>query len=77
MREGEGNCLKYLKRGWNRTEGTGHKDFKKRRGKLYQAVGALKKGGGGWNHLNELCEGYIECKNLQMVWCRHVGLVLK
>ena len=29
MREGRGNCLKYLKRGWNRKEGRGHRDFKK------------------------------------------------
>ena len=36
-------CLKCLKRGWNRTEGKGHKDFKKR-GNLGQEVGALKKG---------------------------------
>ena len=44
MREGRGNCLKYLKRGWNRKEGRGHKDFKKG-DKLGQGVGALKKGG--------------------------------
>ena len=31
MREGGGNCLKYLKWGWNRKEGKGNKDFKKRR----------------------------------------------
>ena len=44
-----GNCLKYLKRGWNRKEGKGKKDFK-RGGKLDQGVGALKKAGGegGW-----------------------------
>ena len=41
---GEGNCLKYLKRGWNRKE-RGSKNFKKE-GKLSQGVGALKKGGG-------------------------------
>ena len=29
MHEGEGNCIKYLKRGWNRTESRGHKDLKK------------------------------------------------
>ena len=34
LRESGGNCLKYLKRGWNRKEGRGNKDF--------------KKGGGGW-----------------------------
>ena len=44
MREGGGNCLKYLKKRWNRTEGRGHKDFKKG-GKLGQGVAALKKEG--------------------------------
>ena len=29
MSESRGNCLKYLKMGWNRTERRGHKDFKK------------------------------------------------
>ena len=28
LREDEGNCLKYLKTGWNRKERRGHKDFK-------------------------------------------------
>ena len=45
MHEGGGNCLKYVKGGWNRTERRGHKDFKKG-GKLGQGMGALKKGGG-------------------------------
>ena len=40
-----GNCLKYLKRGWNRKKGKGNKDFKKG-GKLDQRVGASKRGGG-------------------------------
>ena len=40
-----GNCLKYLKKGWNRKEGKVNKDFKKG-GKLDQGVGALKRGGG-------------------------------
>ena len=43
----EGNCLKYLKRGWNRKEGKGSKDFKKGADKLDQGVGALKGWGGG------------------------------
>ena len=47
--EGGGNYLKYLKRGWSRKEGKGNQDLK-RRGKLDQGVGALKKGG-GWNPL--------------------------
>ena len=29
MCEGGGNCLKYLKREWNRAEEMGHKDIKK------------------------------------------------
>ena len=49
MREGGGNSLKYLKRGWNRKEGRGNKVFKKG-GKLGQGVGVLK-GGKGWNLL--------------------------
>ena len=28
----EGDCLKYLKRRWNRKEGRGNKDFKKEEG---------------------------------------------
>ena len=43
-----GNCLKYLKRGWNRKEGRAHKDLEKG-GKLGQGVGALKRG--SWNSL--------------------------
>ena len=48
MRVGEGNCLKYLKRGRNGKEGRGNKCFKKG-GKLGQGVGVLKRG--GWNPL--------------------------
>ena len=52
MRDGE-DCLKYLKRGWNRKEGRGNKDFEKG-GKLGQGVGTLKwDGGGGWNNLTK------------------------
>ena len=47
MRECGGNCLKYLKRGRNRKERRGNKDFKKGGGKLGQGVGALKRG--DWN----------------------------
>ena len=42
--ESGGDCLKYLKRGWNREKGRGNKDFKKG----WQAGardGSLKKGG--------------------------------
>ena len=38
MREGGGNCLKYLERGKDRKEWREHKDFKE--------VGALKRGAG-------------------------------
>ena len=45
--------MKYLKRGWNRKEGRGNKDFKKG-DKLSQGVVALKRGveggGGGTNY---------------------------
>ena len=44
LREGGGNCLKYLKRGWNRKEGRGNKYFKKE-DNLGQGVGALKRMG--------------------------------
>ena len=57
MREGEGNCVKYLKRGETEKSG-GERKILRRGGKLGQGVGALKKvegagGGGGWNpHTN-------------------------
>ena len=41
LHEGAGDYLKYLKRGWNRKEGRGNKDFKKG-GKLGQGMGVLK-----------------------------------
>ena len=40
-----GDCLKYLKMGWNRKEVRGNNDFKMG-GKLGQGVGALKRGTG-------------------------------
>ena len=46
MPEGRGNCVKYLKRGWNRKEGRGNKDFKKEE-QAGSRVGCLKKGWGG------------------------------
>ena len=51
LREGGGNCLKYLKRGWNRKDGWGNKDFKKGGGQAESRDRYLKKGGGGWNSL--------------------------
>ena len=61
MQEGRGNCLKYLKRGWNRKEERGNKDFKKGGGKLGQGVGALQ-GGRDWNPLT----GYDQFINSKM-----------
>ena len=46
MHEGEGNCLKYLKEGWDRKEGMGHKDFIRGGSKLGRGKGALKRGTG-------------------------------
>ena len=43
---GWGNCLKYLKREWNRTEGRVHKNFKKG-GQAGSRGGCIKKGGAG------------------------------
>ena len=56
MHEGGGNCLKYLKRGWNRKEWRGHKDFK-----LGEQVGSrgawvASKGEEGWNPLTNYDE---------------------
>ena len=49
LRDGGGNCLKYLQRGCNRKEERGNKHLKKwgGGGKLGQGVGALKMGGWG------------------------------
>ena len=49
LHEGGGDCVKYLKRRWNRKEGRGNKEFKKGGNKLGQGAGALKRG--GWNPL--------------------------
>ena len=48
-----GNFLKYLKRGWNRKEGRGNKDFKKGGGQAGSRSGCVKKERerGGWNPL--------------------------
>ena len=43
---GQGNCLKYHKKRWNRKDGRGNKIFKKGEGKLGKGVGALKMGAG-------------------------------
>ena len=58
MREGEGNCLKYLKRTSNKTEGRGYKDFKS--GGQAGSRGVCLKKGGGWNPLtNYDCSFYL------------------
>ena len=63
MREGGGNSLKYLKRGWNRKEGRGNKDFKKE-GKAGSRCGCLKKEEGDWKPLtNYEGEGVDEQTN--------------
>ena len=59
MREGGGNCLKYLKRRWNRKEGRGHKDFK-RGGEAGSRGGCLKSG--GLEPPYELCVHSFESK---------------
>ena len=46
----EGNYLKYLKRGWNKEERRGNKDFKKGV-KLGQGVGGCLEKKGDWNPL--------------------------
>ena len=47
MHEGGGDCVKYLKGGWDRKEGRENKNFKRGGGgKLGQGVGALKRGAG-------------------------------
>ena len=40
----KGDCLKYLKRGWNRKEMTGNKYFKKEGGSWVKEGGALTRG---------------------------------
>ena len=46
LREGGKNCLKYIKRGWNRKEERGNKDLK-RGGGGGEAAGLGGGGGGG------------------------------
>ena len=59
------DCLKYLKREWNRKEGRGNKDFKKG-GKLGQGVSALKRR--GLEPPYELCGTLrLECQNVKLM----------
>ena len=86
--EGGVHSLKYLKKGQNRTEGRGHKDFKKG-GKLGQGVGALKRR--DWNPLTNygyaskylmlkraLADTQVSLFILKKIWCkcmRYMGLL--
>ena len=63
-----GNCLKYLKMGWNRKEGKGNKDFKKG-GQVGPRGGCLKKGRGAGTPLLTMvmiiglsCSDFLTCK---------------
>ena len=60
MHEGGRNCLKYLKRGWNRKEWRGNKDFK--RGGRGQAGsrGVLKREAG------DPLTNYVTCKKIDI-----------
>ena len=51
--KGGENCLKHLKRGWNRKEGRGNKDFKKV-GQAGSRDGCLKKGEGAGTPLQTM-----------------------
>ena len=50
------NCLKYLEKGWNRKEGRGDKDLKKREGGVQagSSGGFLKKGRGAGTPLRTM-----------------------
>ena len=75
MREGGGNCPKFLTRGWNRKEGRGNKDFKKW-GNLGREVGALKRG--GWVlgiPLRTMKENFFEFFIVRQL-CRFIDTIL-
>ena len=76
MRKGGENCLKYLKRGYNRKEGRGNKDFKKGGQALGQGVCALKRkgGGGGWKPLTNYEEG--KCNPSYSLTCKVISQIL-
>ena len=52
LRESGGNCLKYLKRGWDRKDGRGNKDFKK--GASAGSRSWCLKKGGDWSPLQTI-----------------------
>ena len=53
MREGRGNCRKYVKRGWNGKKGSG-KAVTLKSGKAVSWAECLKRGGGGLEPRYEL-----------------------
>ena len=65
LREGGGNCVKHLKRGWKRKEGRGNKGFKKG-AQAGSRSGCLKKGG-GWNPLTNYGQQDIVFINLNYI----------
>ena len=67
---GWGDCVKYLKRGWNRKEGRGNKKFKKEGQAGSRGVCLIKGGGGregGWNPLTNYSYDLILCYTNQNV----------
>ena len=64
LREGKGNRVKYLKRGWNGKEGRGYNDFKK--GGPVGSRGGYLKRAGGWNPLMNY--GQATKINMQGCW---------
>ena len=70
LREVGRNCVKFLKRGWNRTEGMGHKDFSKG-GELGQGIDVSKRGRGGtgtplqtmYHTMEHLSNDHEDCAN--------------
>ena len=69
MDEGEGSCVNFLKRGWNKKVGRGNKDFKKG-GKAGSRGGCLKKG--GLEPPYELCTYFCE----EFLWAVYVQIKL-
>ena len=82
LREGGGNCAKYLKRGWNRKEGRGNIKLKKG-WQTGLRCGCLKKGGATGTPLRTTClsynfkffkfygpalAGFIDYCNYECVW---------
>ena len=71
MSEGRGNCLKYLRRHWNRKEKRGNKDFKKKGGggQAGSRGKYLKKRERGWNLLTNYGE-----RSVEIIWALKVIL---